>query len=69
MAGNVPLRHTKSATDLRGTLKRGYKRLGTDARLKIKIEMSNDIKEQRQRFNNASVKRHLDKVVQGSQRQ
>jgi len=32
MAGNVPLRHTKSATDLRGTLKRGYKRLGTDAR-------------------------------------
>jgi hypothetical protein len=33
------------------------------------IEMSNDIKGQRQRFNNASVKRHLDKVVQGSQRQ
>jgi hypothetical protein len=62
MAGNVPIRHTKSVTDLtRGTFKRGYKRVGTDARLKIKIAMSNDIKEQRQRSNYASVKRHLDK--------
>ena len=57
MAGNVPIGTPKHVRIW--NFERGDKRVGRKRAGRIKAEMSNDMKQPKQRCDNASVKRHL----------